>query len=104
MKKVLILLTGFIFFDCSQTQTIQVPKEIEEFYSSYNKAWGNADFNWGNYQSKNDMVIIEQNFTRFLKDSSVMKPRERTASYILRKQDNKFKIVALIPHSPVGSK
>ena len=60
--------------------------------------------NWENYQSKNDMVIIEQNFTRFLKDSSVMKPRERTASYILRKQDNKFKIVALIPHSPVGSK
>ena len=155
MKKALILLMGFIFFDCSQTQTIQVPKEIEEFYSSYNKAWSNADFNyiteaiyavpftlylndttlmfltkdevklflqttfddleannygysirnnWEIYQSKNDMVIIEQNFTRFLKDSSVMKPRERTASYILRKQDNKFKIVALIPHSPVGSK
>ena len=60
--------------------------------------------NWENYQSKNDMIIIEQNFTRFLKDSTVMNPRERTASYILRKQYNKYKIIALIPHSPVGSK
>jgi hypothetical protein len=155
MKRFLILLMGFIFLDCSQTQTIQVSKEIEEFYSSYNKAWSNADLNfiseeiyavpftlylndttmmfftkdevksflqttfddleannygysirnnWENYQSKNDIIIIEQNFTRFLTDSTVMNPKERTASYILRKQNNKYKIIALIPHSPVGSK
>ena len=60
--------------------------------------------NWENYQSKNDIIIIEQNFTRFLTDSTVMNPKERTASYILRKQNNKYKIIALIPHSPVGSK
>ncbi|MCO4815309.1 MAG: hypothetical protein KC454_11380 [Flavobacteriales bacterium] len=46
MKRFLILLMGFIFLDCSQTQTIQVSKEIEEFYSSYNKAWSNADLNF----------------------------------------------------------
>jgi hypothetical protein len=66
MKKVLILLTGFIFFDCSQTQTIQVPKEIEEFYSSYNKAWSNADFNYITEE------IYAVPFTLYLNDTTLM--------------------------------
>ena len=41
------------------------------------------------------------NFTRFLKDSSIMGAKNRTATYILRKKNNKYKISALIPHTPV---
>lgn len=42
------------------------------------------------------------NFTRFLKDGNIMGEKEREASYILKKIDDSFKIVALIPHSPIG--
>ena len=45
---------------------------------------------WENYKIDDNLVIVEQNFTRFLKDSSVMGPEERTASYILRKSEGKF--------------
>ena len=57
---------GFIFLDCSQTQTIQVPKEIEEFYSSYNKAWSNSDFNFISEE------IYAVPFTLYLNDTTLM--------------------------------
>ena len=57
---------GFIFLDCSQTQTIQVSKEIEEFYSSYNKAWSNADLNFISEE------IYAVPFTLYLNDTTLM--------------------------------
>ena len=42
------------------------------------------------------------NFTRFLKDGNIMGDEERKASYILKNIDGSFKIIALIPHSPVA--
>jgi hypothetical protein len=42
------------------------------------------------------------NFTRFLKDSTVMGAKNRTATYVLRKKNGGFKISALIPHTPVS--
>ena len=47
-------------------------------------------------------VVIEMNFTRFLKDSTIMGAKNRTATYILRKKNDKFKISALIPHTPIS--
>ena len=38
---------------------------------------------WESYKMDDNLVIVEQNFTRFLKDSTIMGPEERTASYIL---------------------
>ena len=66
MKKFLILFTIFIFLDCSQTQKIQVPKEIEEFYSSYNKAWSNGDFNFISEE------IYAVPFTLYLNDTTLI--------------------------------
>ena len=57
---------------------------------------------WENYKIDNDLVILEQNFTRFLKDSTVMGPDKRTASYILRKKDGKFQISGMIPHTSIS--
>ena len=39
---------------------------------------------------------------RFLKDSTVMGAKNRTATYVLRKKNGGFKISALIPHTPVS--
>ena len=57
---------------------------------------------WEHYKKDDDIVVIEMNFTRFLKDSSIMGAKNRTATYILRKKNGEFKISALIPHTPVS--
>ena len=54
------------------------------------------------YKEDNNIIIIEMNFTRFLKDGNIMGDEERKASYILKNIDGSFKIVALIPHSPLA--
>ena len=54
------------------------------------------------YKEDNNIIIIEMNFTRFLKDGNIMGDKEREASYILKNIDGSFKIVALIPHSPIS--
>ena len=54
------------------------------------------------YKEDNNIIIIEMNFTRFLKDGSIMGEKEREASYILKNIDGGYKIVALIPHAPLS--
>ena len=54
------------------------------------------------YKEDDNIIIIGMNFTRFLKDGNIMGEKERKASYILKKIDGSFKIVALIPHSPIA--
>ena len=57
---------------------------------------------WESYKLDDNLVIVEQNFTRFLKDSTIMGPEERTASYILRKSKGKFKISGMVPHTTIA--
>jgi hypothetical protein len=45
---------------------------------------------------------FKMNFTRFLKDGKVMGADKRTASYIIRKKDKGFRIIATIPHTTVA--
>ena len=54
------------------------------------------------YKEDNKIIIIEMNFTRFLKDGNIMGEKEREASYILKNIDGTYKIVALIPHTPIS--
>tara|TARA_X000000950_G_scaffold136151_1_gene169326 strand:- start:98 stop:571 length:474 start_codon:yes stop_codon:yes gene_type:complete len=58
---------------------------------------------WEHYKVDNDLVVVEMNFTRFYKDSSVMGDNQRTASYILRKTNGVFKISGMIPHTNVSN-
>ena len=58
---------------------------------------------WEHYKVDNDLVVIEMNFTRFYKDSTIMGDNERTASYILRKTNGGFKISGMIPHTNVSN-
>ena len=57
---------------------------------------------WESYKIDDNLVIVEQNFTRFLKDSSIMGPKERTASYILRRSDGNFQISGMVPHTTIA--
>ena len=38
---------------------------------------------WEHYKKDDNIVVIEMNFTRFLKDSTIMGAKNRTATYIL---------------------
>ena len=58
---------------------------------------------WEHYKVDNDLVVVEMNFTRFYKDSTVMGDNQRTASYILRKTNGVFKISGMIPHTNVSN-
>ena len=58
---------------------------------------------WEHYKVDNDLVVVEMNFTRFYKDSSVMGDNQRTALYILRKTNGVFKISGMIPHTNVSN-
>ena len=54
---------------------------------------------WESYREDKNYIIIEMNYTRFLKDSSIMGERFRKSSYILRKTDEGLKINSMIPHT-----
>ena len=54
---------------------------------------------WESYREDKNYVIIEMNYTRFLKDSSIIGERFRKATYILRKIDGSLKINSMIPHT-----
>jgi len=55
--------------------------------------------NWEYYREDEKYIIIEMNFTRFYKDSTVMGDIFKKATYILRKSDENLRISALLPHT-----
>ena len=55
--------------------------------------------NWEYYREDEKYIIIEMNFTRFYKDSTVMGDKFRKATYILRKTNENLRISALLPHT-----
>ena len=57
---------------------------------------------WNYFRKEKNIAYIEMHYTRFLKDSSVMQPKDRYSAYILTREEDKFKISALIPFTPVA--
>ena len=51
------------------------------------------------FREDNNLIILEMNYTRYHKDGSVMGNKEMTATYVLRKSDENYKVISLIPHS-----
>lgn len=49
-----------------------------------------------------DIAVAEMNFTRLLKDGSVMGSPERTVTYVLRRTPSGFRIAGLVPHTEVA--
>ena len=58
---------------------------------------------WEYYKSGgNNLAVLELNYTRYLKNGEVMGSKERTTSYILRKNDDGHRIVGIVPHTPLA--
>ncbi|MGB2085619.1 MAG: hypothetical protein ACPH63_01965 [Flavobacteriaceae bacterium] len=103
-----IYATPFSLFLQDSTVVFRSEKEIKQFLintfeeleaNDYGYSVRNA---WEHHKIDRNLAIIEQNFTRFLKDSTIMGPKERTASYVLRKKGQRYKITGMIPHTPVS--
>ena len=73
-------------------------KELEE--NNYGFSERNK---WDYYRRENNIVYIEMHYTRFLKDSSIMKPKDRYSAYVMKKYKDRFKISALIPFTPLDN-
>ncbi|MDA8612131.1 hypothetical protein N9L07_03245 [Flavobacteriaceae bacterium] len=54
---------------------------------------------WENYREDGKYIIVEMNFTRFLKDSTIMGNQFRKATYILIKKNKELRITAMMPHT-----
>ena len=100
--------TPFTLYHQDKTEVMKTKKEVEEFLvktfkSLEEKNYSHSRVNgWENYKVNGDTILIEMNFTRFLKDGKVMGADKRTASYIIRKKDKGFRIIATIPHTTVA--
>tara|TARA_B100000963_G_C22630063_1_gene674488 strand:- start:3389 stop:3856 length:468 start_codon:yes stop_codon:yes gene_type:complete len=100
--------TPFTLYNQDNTKIMKTEAEVEKFLvetfkSLEEKNYGHSIINgWESYKIDRDIILIEMNFTRFLKDGKVMGEDERTASYIIRKKDKGFKILAVIPHTTVA--
>ena len=100
--------TPFTLYNQDNTKVMKTEAEVEKFLvetfkSLEEKNYGHSIINgWESYKIDRDIILIEMNFTRFLKDGKVMGEDERTASYIIRKKDKGFKILAVIPHTTVA--
>ena len=98
----------FILYDQDETAVFTTQDQVISFLkSTFNQLQAN-DYGYSvtnsfeHYKEDNNTIIIEMNFTRFLKDGNIMGDKERKASYILKNIDGSFKIIALIPHSPLA--
>ena len=100
--------TPFTLYNQDNTKVMKTEAEVEKFLvetfkSLEEKNYGHSIINrWESYKEDRDIILIEMNFTRFLKNGKVMGEDERTASYIIRKKDNGFRILAIIPHTTVA--
>ena len=100
--------TPFTLYNQDNTKVMKTEAEVEKFLvetfkSLEEKNYGHSIINgWESFKKDRDIILIEMNFTRFLKDGKVMGEDERTASYIIRKKDKGFKILAAIPHTTVA--
>ena len=72
-------------------------EELERNNYGYSKLNG-----WQYFRRENNLAYIEMNYTRFLKDSTIMKPIDRKSAYVLKKVNENFKITALIPFTAVA--
>tara|TARA_B100000963_G_scaffold355356_1_gene373449 strand:- start:3603 stop:4067 length:465 start_codon:yes stop_codon:yes gene_type:complete len=98
----------FVLYTQESTMVMNTEKEVKDFLLSAFETLDSNNYGysirnkWEHFKSDKNLSIIEMNFTRYLKDSTIMGASERSASYILRKYNENHKIVGMIPHTPIG--
>jgi hypothetical protein len=84
---------------------LKSPDEVKNFLANtFNNLeankYGFSTINkWENYREDGKYIIVEMNFTRFLKDSTIMGNQFRKATYILSKKTKELRISAMMPHT-----
>ena len=86
---------------------LKSPNEVKSFLTNtFNNLeanhYGFSKINkWENYREDGNYIIVEMNFTRFLKDSTIMGNQFRKATYIINKKNKEFRITAMMPHTVI---
>ena len=97
--------TPFIIYDQNNTIILNNRNELLSFLENASNQLDKGNYGYSKtnffeeFREDNNLVILEMNYTRYQKDGSVMGNKEMTATYVLRKSDENYKIISLIPHS-----
>ena len=97
--------TPFIIYDQNNTIILNNRNELLSFLenASIQLDKGNYGYSKTNFfeefREDNNLIILEMNYTRYKKDGSIMGNKDMTATYVLRKSDENYKVISLIPHS-----
>ena len=95
----------FIIYDQNNTIILNNRNELLSFLENASNQLDKGNYGYSKtnffeeFREDNNLVILEMNYTRYQKDGSVMGNKEMTATYVLRKSDENYKIISLIPHS-----
>ena len=98
----------FVLYNQDSTIVMNTKNEVKDFLISAFETLDSNNYGysirnkWEHFKSDKNLSVIEMNFTRYLKDSTVMGANQRSASYILRKYNRNHKIVGMIPHTPIS--
>ena len=97
--------TPFIIYDQNNTIILNNRNELLSFLENAfiqldkgNYGYSKTNF-FEEFREDNNLIILKMNYTRYQKDGSVMGNKEMTATYVLRKSDENYKVISLIPHS-----
>lgn len=97
--------TPFIIYDQNNTIILNNRNELFSFLENASKQLDKGNYGYSKtnffeeFREDNNLIILEMNYTRYQKDGSVMGNKEMTATYVLRKSDENYKVISLIPHS-----
>ena len=97
--------TPFIIYDQNNTIILNNRSELLSFLENASNQLDKGNYGYSKtnffeeFREDNNLIILEMNYTRYKKDGSVMGNKEMTATYVLRKSDENYKIISLIPHS-----
>ena len=97
--------TPFIIYDQNNTIILNNRNELLSFLENASNQLDKVNYGYSKtnffeeFREDNNLIILEMNYTRYQKDGSVMGNKEMTATYVLRKSDENYKIISLIPHS-----
>lgn len=97
--------TPFIIYDQNNTIILNNRSELLSFLENASNQLDKGNYGYSKtnffeqFREDNNLIILEMNYTRYKKDGSVMGNKEMTATYVLRKSDDNYKVISLIPHS-----
>lgn len=95
----------FIIYDQNNTIILNNRNELLSFLENVSNQLDKGNYGYSKtnffeeFREDNNLIILEMNYTRYKKDGSVMGNKVMRATYVLRKSDENYKVISLMPHS-----